>query len=296
MQGGVDRRAADRAADGKAALGIGRDLLAGLLVPYSRVCEVRDICRERRANRATVRAMSKSHAIAMTRIITFGRDSARMFEGLSPAAQDAAFLELAEATADRLNTTVSGLVVHRDETTIHAHFELIGYTYDGRPLSAATKPGIMSSLQDLTAEIMGRHCPGIERGRRYGKRLAAGAEFRDILHRSVKRLHQDLPHELAEMEARLEAKREVAYGLAAGIPAMKAKIEDAPAVVDALTPQLHAAREIVAAAQARVVEMAALDTKAKADVEKAQNDAQKKAKVAKRVRTYGKRLADPNKN
>lgn len=112
----------------------------------------------------------------------------------------------------------------------------VDYTYDGRPLSAATKPGILSSLQDLTAEIMGRHCPGIERGRRYGKRLAAGAEFRDILHRSVKRLHQDLPHELAEMEARLEAKREAAYGLAAGILAMKAKIEDARAVVDDLTP------------------------------------------------------------
>ena len=42
--------------------------------------------------------------------------------------------------------------------------------------------------------------------------------------------------------------------------------------------------------------MAALEAKAKADLEKAQNDAQKKAKVAKRLRTYGKRLADPNKN
>lgn len=230
-----------------------RSRLNRIIVPYPRVCEVRDLCLECRANRATVRAMSKSHAIAMTGIITFGRDAARMFELLTPAAQDAAFLDLAEATAERLNTTVSGLVVHRDETTIHAHFELIGYTHHGRPLSKATRPGIMSSLQDLTAEVMGHHCPGIERGRRYGECLAAGAEFRDIL-RSVKRLHQDLPHELAAMEARVEAQREVADGLIGAIAAMKATIEDARAVADDLMPQLHAARETVAAAQARVAE------------------------------------------
>ena len=172
-----------------------------LLIPYPRVCEVRDICKERRSQRETERAMSRTVSIAMTGIITFGSEAAVMFNRLSQAQQDAAFRELVQAAADRLNTSASGLTVHLDETTIHAHFELVGYTLDGHPLSQSTRPGIFSELQDLTAEIMGRHCPGIERGRRYGERLAKGAEFREVLHRSVKQLHHDLPHDLAEAAA-----------------------------------------------------------------------------------------------
>ena len=149
-----------------------------VLIPYPRVCEVRDICKERRSQRETERAMSRTVSIAMTGIITFGSEAAVMFNRLSPGQQDAAFRELVQAAADRLNTSVSGLTVHLDETTIHAHFELVGYTHDGHPLSQTTRPGIFSELQDLTAEIMGRHCPGIERGRRYGERLGHGAEFR----------------------------------------------------------------------------------------------------------------------
>lgn len=134
----------------------------------------------------------------------------------------------------------------------------------------------MSSLPDLTSEIMGRHCPGIERGRRYGERLAAGAKFRDILHRTVKRLQQDLPLELAEMEARVEAQREVAERLNGDITTVLATVEAAHAAVDELTPQLDAARVALETAQARVAEMAVLEDKAKADLEKAQTDVARK--------------------
>mgnify|MGYP002712839808 CR=1 FL=1 len=122
---------------------------------------------------------------------------------LTPAQQDAAFRDLVQATADRLNTSVSGLTVHLDETTIHAHFELVGYTHDGHPLSQTTRPGIFSELQDVTAEIMGRHCPGIERGNSKLDRLKAGASPAEVVNRSVAQLHDDLPAEIAAKEAEL---------------------------------------------------------------------------------------------
>ncbi|MDD8024580.1 MAG: hypothetical protein PHX82_15910 [Paracoccaceae bacterium] len=62
-----------------------------------------------------------------------------------------------------------------------------------------------SALQDLTAEVMARHCPGIERGHRKRDRVAAGADYAATLHRSVHRLHQDLPAEIAAREADLAA-------------------------------------------------------------------------------------------
>lgn len=265
-----------------------------LLIPYPRVCEVRDICKERRSQRETERAMSRTVSIAMTGIITFGSEAAVMFNRLSPAQQDAAFRELVQAAADRLNTSVSGLTVHLDETTIHAHFELVGYTHDGHPLSQRTRPGIFSELQDLTADIMGRHCPGIERGRRYGTRLANGAEFREVLHRTVKQLHHDLPHDLAEAAAEVAAGRKIVQSLKGDAAALKARVAAAGDELAALEPQVSAARSAVDDATARVAEMDGYLAKAQADLDKIGADAARKAKVAKRIKTYAKRLADRN--
>lgn len=265
-----------------------------VLIPYPRVCEVRDICKERRSQRETERAMSRTVSIAMTGIITFGSEAAVMFDRLSPTQQDAAFRDLVQATADRLNTSVSGLTVHLDETTIHAHFELVGYTHDGHPLSQATRPGIFSELQDLTAEIMGRHCPGIERGRRYGERLAKGAEFRVVLHRSVKQLHHDLPYDLAEAAAEVAAGRELVQRIEADAAALEARVATARDELAALEPQVSAARSAVDEATARVAEMGGYLAKAQADLDKAGADAARKAKAAKRIKTYAKRLADRN--
>lgn len=265
-----------------------------VLIPYPRVCEVRDICKERRSQRETERAMSRTVSIAMTGIITFGAEAAVMFNRLSSAQQDAAFRDLVQATADRLNTSVSGLTVHLDETTIHAHFELVGYTHDGHPLSQRTRPGIFSELQDLTAEIMGRHCPGIERGRRYGERLAKGAEFREVLHRSVKQLHHDLPHDLAEAAAEVAAGRDIVQRLEGDAAALKARVAAATAELAAFEAQVSAARSAVDDATARVAEMDGYLAKAQSDLDKAGADAVRKAKVAKRIKTYAKRLGDRN--
>lgn len=189
---------------------------------------MRAICENRRSLRDTKRKMKKDASVAGCGIITFGSEAAALFEALTPDAQDRAFLDLAESIADRLNTTLHGLVVHRDETTIHAHYQIASYNLDGVPLSQATRPAVMSSLQDLTAEVMARHCPGIERGNRYGDRLKAGADFRDTLHRTVRELHRDIPREI-------EAKRAEILALNMKTQEAQTRVDEMQGRVDKLT-------------------------------------------------------------
>lgn len=171
--------------------------------------EMREIAKARRDQRDTQRAMKSNAAVATAGIITFGSEAAQMFEALSQEDQDRAFRDLAEAVAAHLNTSLHALVVHLDEATIHAHVVYCAYDHDGVPLSRTTRPAILSELQDLTAEVLQRYCPEIERGTRYGDRLAAGADWPDVIHKSTRQLHRELPADLAAKRAELEALEQV---------------------------------------------------------------------------------------
>ena len=169
--------------------------------------ELRAICVDRRARRPSRRAMRSDATVAIAGIITFGHRAQALFEALDAERQDAAYREVAEAVARRLDTSVSGLVVHRDESAPHAHFQLVGVTHRGYPVSRVAKIGALRDLQTIAAEVMGRHAPGIERGTPKALRLAAGEDYADVVHRSVKELHADLPAERAALRAEIEAER-----------------------------------------------------------------------------------------
>lgn len=187
--------------------------------------QMRAICEDRRALRDTQRAMKSNSAVGTRGVITFGAEAAQLFETLTPDQQDAAFREVAQAVADRLATSLHGLVVHLDEATIHAHYQLAAYNRFGDPVSKSTSPKVLSELQDITAKIMARHCPGIERGTRYGDRLAAGADWSDVIHKSVAELHRTLPADLA-------AKRQTLAKLAQDEVDFAARVDEAAARVD----------------------------------------------------------------
>lgn len=187
--------------------------------------QMRAICEERRALRDTQRAMKSDSAVGTRGVITFGAEAAQLFEQLSPDQQDAAFREVAQAVADRLATSIHGLCVHMDEATIHAHYQLAAYNIHGEPISKSTSPKVLSELQDITAEIMARHCPGIERGNRYGDRIAAGADFADTLHKSVKELHRTLPADLDAKRAKLADLALAETDAAARVDEMRGRVE-----------------------------------------------------------------------
>lgn len=167
-----------------------------ILMPMRPLPQIKRENAELRKKAGRRRAMKSNAAVITSGIITFGREAARMFESLSSAEQDAAFRDLAKAIAAQLDPSLESLVIHLDETTIHAHFTLRSYTTAGLALSEAAKRGTMASLQDLAAEIMQQYEPEIERGHRKWDRIEAGADYSHTLHRSVRELHQDLPTEL----------------------------------------------------------------------------------------------------
>jgi len=193
---------------------------------------MRGLASARRAKRETQRGMRSDAGIATAGVITFGAEAAEMFEVLTPDQQDRAFRLLARATAMRLRTSLHGLVVHRDEATIHAHFVLCGYDRDGMPLSKSTKPSSLSALQDLTAKVMQRSCSGIERGTRYGDRLSAGADYADTVHRSVKELHRDLPRDLERRRQQVIKLAEAEAEAVARVSEMRDRVEKLNAKVD----------------------------------------------------------------
>ncbi len=165
--------------------------------------QLRKVCEDRRKLRTTSRAMKSSAAVGMVDIITFGHEAQKFFETLTPEQQDAAYRETAEAIATRLNTTLTGLVAHGDESAPHAHFQLPAYDLTGHPISETAKRGALRDLQTITAEVMCRHAPGIERGRSKLDRLKAGASPAEVVNRSVAQLHDELPAEIAAKEAQL---------------------------------------------------------------------------------------------
>lgn len=136
-------------------------------------------------------------------IITFGTEAQTIFEALPIQAQDAAFRDLSDRISARLNTQLTGLVIHLDETALHAHFQLRGIANDGAMLSQTLKRVVLREAQDIAAEVMAEHAPGIERGKAVTTRRAEGDDYAATLHRSVKQLHADLPAEIAAKEAEL---------------------------------------------------------------------------------------------
>lgn len=176
-----------------------------LIEPLKRT-ELRTLCLERRARRPSQKAMRSNATVDVAGIITFGKQAQVLFEALDADAQDTAYREVAEAMALRLDTSLSGLVVHRDETAPHAHFQLPGVTHQGYPVSGVAKIGALRDLQTIAAQVMARHAPGIERGTSKALRLAAGEDYADVVHRLVSELHADLPAEAAAKEARAVAR------------------------------------------------------------------------------------------
>ena len=118
--------------------------------------------------------------------------------------QVAAIIAVAEAIAERLNTTLTGLVIHRDESAIHAHFQMPAVDLSGMPITQSNSLADISRLQDLAADTIARFEPTIERGNKKRDRLKAGATYSDVINRSVQQLHWDLPLELDRKRKRVE--------------------------------------------------------------------------------------------
>ena len=185
---------------------------------------LRNINEGRRSQRDTKRAMRSDAAVAFTGILTFGHEAQAMFEALPRERQAEAFRDAAEAVAERLGTTLAGLVIHRDESAVHAHFVMPAYNLDGQPLTGTVKRNTLSDLQDVVAGAFQRYALQIERGRSVAARAAAGAPRAEMIHKSVRQLHADLPAEIEAKQAEVDRITAEAVEAAAKVAEMRARV------------------------------------------------------------------------
>ncbi len=180
-----------------------------LIIAPANPTTLRQTCLERRAQRDCQRTLKSDAAIAMGGIITFGTEAQAVIQALSKAEQRAMYRSIGERLAERLNTTLTGLVVHNDEAAPHAHFQMPGYDRDGVPLSKTVTREVTSALQDIAGQVLAAQGLSITRGKAKQERVKDDEDWSKIIHRSVQQLHEDLPTEIAAAEQRrTEAERE----------------------------------------------------------------------------------------
>jgi hypothetical protein len=182
-----------------------------VLIESATGSQLRKICEDRRSQRETKRAMKSSAAVGVSGIITFGHVAQDFFEQLSNDQQNAAYREVAEAVAARLNTTLHGLVHHGDEASPHAHFQLAAVTLAGTPVSQTAKRGVLKEVQTIAAEVMGRYDPRIERGTPLSERLANGEDYADTVHRSAAEMRDGLTRDLPQLRAEIAELEELSH-------------------------------------------------------------------------------------
>ncbi|UTV82402.1 plasmid recombination protein (plasmid) [Acidithiobacillus sp. YTS05] len=167
---------------------------------------------QRNRQKAHQQQLRADARITVAGIITFGHEAQAILDTLPKEQHDKIFQTVATAISAESGHPLLGLVIHRDESALHAHFTLRGYRLDeqGHEQPWRKSRTDLARLQDVAAACV--QDLGIERGERKedkAQRLrAAGVPGREVqaatIHRSVRALHQDLPQEIAAKRKVLE--------------------------------------------------------------------------------------------
>lgn len=251
-----------------------RSHLNRVLIEPQTAATMRKRAVERRDRKPRKRAMKSNAAVSFSGIITFGHLAHLRFERLTTEQQDAAFLDLAHAVAERHKAGLTGLVVHCDEAGLHAHFQLDAYDEAGNALSDTVKRADLRAVQDLTGEIMGRHCPGIERGHSKVERLKAGAAPADVVYKKPAEMRRRLAADLEQAEkarADLDTEREK---LAARVAKLQAYGDE---LTEKGAKQLETAQRRLEAKEAAIRDLDAQEVKLRQSATEAATAAQRAA-------------------
>lgn len=230
------------------------------------------------------RKMKTGSAVSYSGIITFGHLAQDEFEKLTPEAQDAAFLELAQSIAKFYKVELTGLVVHLDEEAIHAHFQMDAYDEEGVSLSNMNRADLRE-VQDMTFNVMAKHCPKIERGHSKIERLKAGAKPSDVTYKTPAEMRRNAARDLEAKEAerdKLTAERDKLAARVAKLEAYEGELtergakqlETAMRRLAAKNAELTEAENTLAQLQAKTTEARAETQKAEQRRDKAEREAQ----------------------
>ena len=148
-----------------------------------------------RVKARTGKKIRKDANLFLSGILTFSRDAR---DRVNTAPPDAQAREMARRFADENRVKLLYLVRHSDETTVHYHMMFENITDAGESAKNKLSPPVLSRWQDVAGQVFSS--VGIGRGTPKVERIAAGEPMSAVIHRSVKRLHEDLPKEISEKE------------------------------------------------------------------------------------------------
>ena len=144
---------------------------------------LRAVIAERRVGKK--RALMSNASLACTGILTFGTEAQSVMAGLSADEQNDLILRSCQDVARKLDNTLSGLVIHRDEQALHAHLQMSSWTLGGKAVSTVINRELAGELQDVAAGAFSTL--GISRGVKKEERIKNGEKPK---HKSVKELHE----------------------------------------------------------------------------------------------------------
>jgi hypothetical protein len=151
-----------------------------------------------RVKARTGKKIRKDANLFLSGILTFSKDARGLVNATPP---DQRAREFARQFAEKNRVKLLYLIRHSDETTVHYHFMTENISSEGESAKNKLSPPVLSKWQDVAGQVFSP--VGIGRGTPKVERIAAGEPMSAVIHRSVRKLHEDLPREIAQEEDRL---------------------------------------------------------------------------------------------
>lgn len=145
--------------------------------------ELEKLVGERRIGKK--RKLRSDAAVATSGILTFGREAHQVIASLSIDEQNELIMKACKSVVSEFDNELTGLVIHRDEQSVHAHFQTCSWNRNGLANSKVITPEVASRLQDVAGACFSAY--GISRGISKEERIKNGEKPR---HKSVKELHE----------------------------------------------------------------------------------------------------------
>ena len=212
---------------------------------------------------------SRGNVKAYSLLIGFGYEAQKIIDQLEYSEQDRLFELAVMEVARAMDVEVVSLVVHRDETATHCQAQTSAVTFKGSKVRM--QPSDCARLQDIGARIFAHL--GIKRGTPKAERQAKGDEWNKINHRTVKRLHEDLPREISQKEQELAIVQELCQKEQAKLTVLLKEYENVQSLLQGTVAEVERYHNIVGELRAWEEAVAARESNLEREIESVRQQA-----------------------
>lgn len=213
---------------------------------------------------------ARNDVVAYSLLIGFGYEAQKIIDQLEYAEQDRLFEQAVMDVAHAMHVEVVSLVVHRDESAMHCQAQTTAVTFKGSKVRM--QPSDCARLQDIGAAAFAHL--DIKRGTPKAERQAKGDEWNKINHRTVKRLHEDLPREIAQKEQDLAMVQEMYQKQQAKLTALLKEYANAQSLLQETVAEVERYHNIAGELRAWEEAVAARESNLEREIESVRQQAQ----------------------